>query len=257
MAQSSGRVLFHSEPFVQANQMNLFDHFEMADAKDHWNTVEVGGSTITVLTSGTGGVAQFVPDTDLNDECYLYSNEMFTFQYDRPWACLASFTLNKIGGTANAEALYFGLADNIAADLILDGGADIKATYTGAGWFKPTGSRTWYCLSSHTSTTVRNSDPTQHKTQSTGSKRITLGITGNPVHETETHISFWIDELGGMGLESAHREDRNIAVKQYNRFDAGERMALCFCVKNGVDFASNTVNLDYIGGKFVHSTRDT
>jgi hypothetical protein len=123
-------------------QVELMDHFTNRDTSRFVVTATDAGTAlvgdaangIMVLAASDGTPVD-------NDETYVATPEILRIANGRPYyiACLLQFT----EAATNAANVFFGSMDAVGANAIVDNGAGLKTSFSGAAFFKVDGSRNW------------------------------------------------------------------------------------------------------------------
>lgn len=191
---------------------------------DFWNYTTAGLFTTVVSDSGTvaagdgdGGILVLTPSDGTiadNDEAYVRTtNKIATIKANANLyaAGFVQFT----EAATNAANIFFGWASAIAANTLVDDGAGMLASFSGACIFKVDGSNVWKCISSNGATqTISVSTTTAG-----GSAYQMLEIKVDPIDSTTALISFWcngkqlIDASTGRAI--THRYTYTSAVAMY------------------------------------------
>lgn len=130
----------------------FFEDFDHIVTADRWTVTASDGGGITV-GDAAGGIATLSPsDTTVadNDEVYLHTTaELYKLVADKPLDFAARIQFSE-ANTDDANVAV-GLADAVAADLIVDNGG-IKTTMDGAVIFKKDGETAWRFITSNATT---------------------------------------------------------------------------------------------------------
>lgn len=132
---------------------------------DLWNTTLDSSSTATILQAGGGGL-QLLATVD-NDNAQISStNEIASFESDGLFEFEAT-----IKADLNADGLgafFVGLADDDATDFIVDGGANVKTTFDGVGFFVADGGSVFQTVYSNGATQDIDTDVSNNEGVSDG-----------------------------------------------------------------------------------------
>lgn len=164
-----------------------------------WTTTATDSGAITVGDTVGGRASMACSDGTVadNDEIYLLSaNEVFLFANDKPVVFEARIQFTE-ANTDDANVAV-GLMNAVAANAIVDDGAGMKASYSGAVIYKVDGGTKWVC---------QNSVGTDRTTTTTtvtagGSAFQTLRIEVRPQASGFYDVVFIID-----GVEAAKHKD--------------------------------------------------
>lgn len=231
-------VLKHNPRLDRLDQIEIFDHFEWYITAHQFTTtvsdsgtVAVGDAAggINVLTPSDGSVAD-------NDEAYLYTaNEVFLLAANKKiyGATYLKFT----EANTNAANQCFGFANAFGANLLVDDGAGLKTSFSGAFIYKVDGSLFWKCVSSvGTSQTVTTST-----TSSSSSSYQLLEIIGDDDYAAGN--SKFTFKVNGNFL----RDSNGAVIRHTVAYASATEMQMGFGVKNGSG-SLETLNVDWVYG---------
>ncbi|AMV27555.1 hypothetical protein VT84_24350 [Gemmata sp. SH-PL17] len=125
----------------------VYDEFGWYISPHQWTSVLTDSGT--AVAGGVGGVLTLTNSDGTvadNDEAYVYSTvAMFQPAANKPLyaEALVSFTEANV----SAANVAFGLASSVAADLIADNGAGLRASGTVVAIYKVDGETVWRCVS--------------------------------------------------------------------------------------------------------------
>lgn len=175
----------------------IVDDFYAKDT-NIWTTTATDSGTVTVADA-VGGVAPLVPSDGTvadNDEVYLLTKEVFKIAAGKPLqaSCRIQFTE---ANTDDAN-VAFGLMDAVAANSIVDNGAGLKTSFSGACFYKVDGGTRWQVIYSDGATqTTADLSATNSLTKSAqsagGASYQTLQIDIIPKTSTLVDVVFSID----------------------------------------------------------------
>ena len=223
------------------------DHFFGLDG-NVWNTIQSdSNATVAIDADGVGGVVQLAVTTADNQECYLYTNEIFKIADGKPIMVVAR--LQYTDAATNAANVVFGLADGVAGDLIPDSGG-IKTTFTGAVIGTTEGETRWKLHANNGGTT----DVTELDYTAGGTSYQTLALHIDPISATRFTVTPMIDTSGSNALLQGRQYDVNPRVplvKTELSYSSPTEMALVIGLKNSgahtqtlnVDLAAFALNL--------------
>lgn len=175
-----------------------FQGFLTATSTDKYSVVTAVDGTVLQNDAAPGGVAiKSAAATAGNEDCYLArESESFLFAANKPLHFRARVQATE--DDTNQNNLYVGLADAVAADLLVNDGAGPKTSGSMLGFFKVDGGLNWNVIVSIGSTqtkvelTAANSyDKTAHV--GSGSADQTLEIEFLPKTSTKADVIFKID----------------------------------------------------------------
>lgn len=221
----------------KARTMGFLDDFEWYVTAHRWTTVVSDSGTVAVGDSSKGIIVLTPSDGSVadNDEAYLKStNEVFLIANNKPiWGeCYLQFT-ETTSGVYNA---FFGFMDAIAANTLVDDGAGMKTTFSGAAIYKVDGGTTWKCVSSKSTTqTISTSNTTAG-----GSSYQKLAIHINPVSSTVAEVSFFVDDA--VLIDSTTLKP----IKHTMTYTSATEMQVGAGCKLGAATNNDTLNIDYI-----------
>lgn len=174
-----------------------FDEFVTGD-KFTDTSADTGAAVAN--TDAAGGVVTLTTGGTDNNECYLLSTkELFLIAQDKP--ILASARLKFSEANTDDANVAFGLMNAVAANSILDDGAGLQASYSGAAFYKVDGGTNWKVEASIATTrygaaelTAANSlDKVAHVAASTAYQWLDIEII--PFSSTQAKVNFYIDEV--------------------------------------------------------------
>lgn len=207
--------------------------------------------TATLTDSGTanagdviGGQVQLVPSDGTvadNDEAYIAtSKQTFKIQAGKPLKC--GVRLQFTEAATNAANVAFGFMDSVAANAIVDNGAGLKTSFSGAGIYKVDGSSLWECIYSDGATQTKSGQLTASNVLNSsklaqsagGSSFVTLEIALMPFSASKLSVEFMIN--GVCVYKMMERTYANAA-----------QMSLWAGAKNG-SANNEAINIDWIYG---------
>lgn len=221
----------------ERDQYGFFDDFLWFISPHLWTsiptdtgTVAVGDAVkgIAVLTPSDGTVAD-------NDQVLLKStNETFKFLADKPINFEASIQFTE-ANTDDANVAV-GLANGVAAELLVDDGAGIKTSGSILAIYKVDGGTVWKVISSCNATqTISTSTTTAG-----GSSYQRLAIKWQPVGSAYSEATFFVD-----GVQLLDSTTLKPIVHRFDYSDSPTEMQAFATVKNGGGNLE-TLNLDYM-----------
>lgn len=225
------------EKFYNAGVWSDFDHMVDGDA---FNILDAdSGATVVHDADYVGGGVVLTTGTTDNNECALFSNELFKFIADRP----ILFGARASWAEANTDDLNIaiGLMDGVAANAMLDNGAGMKASFSGAVIYKKDGDTLWSVRSSIGSTYTDTE--TQHASNGGGNQ--TFAIQVMPKTSTEIDIVFWHDGQGGSNLQPM-LDARGNVIKHTVTLGSPTEMAAAVYAKCG-STSSEVITVDFLG----------
>lgn len=139
----------------ESDNFVVFDHFlSEALANLTYTTLATDSGTATVGDEA-GGVITLAPSDGTvadNDEVAVHTiNEVFLVANGKPISAKCRMKYSE-ANTDDAN-IFFGFANAIAADLLLDNGAGPKTSGNVIGLYKVDGGTVWRCVTRHSTTT--------------------------------------------------------------------------------------------------------
>lgn len=190
---------------------------------------------VMVLTPSDGTVAD-------NDEVYLASaNELFLFAADKPFIgrCRLKF-VETASGVYNA---FFGFANAIAANTLVDDGGGMRASGSIAAIYKVDGETVWRCVTRNNGTVTVS----QSSTTAGGTSYQELEIEVVPFTSTQVHVVFRVD---GVPLKDA---TTGLPIVHTVTVASATEMSIGAGAKLGATTNNDTLNIDYIGFAAIRS----
>lgn len=226
------------EPLKNRRTFGFFDDFEWFVSVHRWTktVADVAGGVGIAVADGAAGLLTVSPeDSTDEDEVYLASTyEVFKFANDKSgtWECRLKFA----EANTNKLNIFFGVVDAIGANTLVDAGAGMKTSYSGAVFFKQDGQTLWSVQSSlsttQTTTQLTAANSKDGKAHTAGSTAYqTLRIDFTPITTTNGDLDFWLDGV-------------LVAKHDYVYTNATE-MQVGLGVKNGSTTAE-TATVDYV-----------
>jgi len=212
-----------------------FDEFVSADK--FTDTSSDSGAAVANI-DGAGGLVTLTTGATDNNEVYLLSTkEIFLFADGKPLegACRLSYTE---AATDDAN-VAFGFMNAVGADSILDNGAGLKSSYSGATFHKRDGATVWRVETSIGTTRTGATELTAltsldkiAKTPGGGSYQW-LEISVVPFSSTQARADFFIDNIHVQSIIFT--------------YTSATEMNLFVAAKAG-DSNSEVITVDYLGG---------
>jgi hypothetical protein len=212
------------------------DFEEFVSGDKFTDTSADAGATIAA-SDAAGGVAVLTTGAVDNNEAYLLStSEIFLIALDKP--ILASCRLKYSEANTNAANVAFGLMNAVAANSIVDNGAGLQSSYSGATFYKVDGGLNWKVEASVATTrygavelTAANSlDKVAKVAASTAYQWLDIEII--PFSSTQAKVNFYIDEVLVQSVTMT--------------YTSATEMMVFVGVKAGSG-SSEVVNVDYLG----------
>lgn len=195
-------------------------------------TAAVGdvASGILTLTPSDGSVGD-------NDEAYTHTtNALMLFANNNPLVAEALVQFTE--AATNKANAFFGIADSIGANTLVDDGGGIKTSFSGAAIYKVDGGTVWKTVSSLGSTQTI----TTSTTTAGGSAYQCLRIEAKPISSTILELAYFVD---GLQLLNAAVPGRPQPIKDYVTYTSAVAMQIGAGVKNG-STDQQTLLIDYI-----------
>lgn len=130
------------EYLMREQTFGVWSHFDEFVSGDKFTDTSTDtGAAVANVDAAGGAVTLTTGGTD-NNECYLLSTkELFLFAQNKPMhaACRLKYTE---ANTDDAN-VAFGFMNAVGADSVLDDGAGLKSSYSGATFFKVDGQTKW------------------------------------------------------------------------------------------------------------------
>lgn len=179
----------------------FFDDFSEYVSGDLWTLVATDSGTAT-LQDAANGILQLAPSDGTvadNDEVYLKTTkEIFKIADDAP--LLFESRVQYTEANTDDANVAMGFADAIAANSIVDNGAGVDTSFSGAMFYKVDGGTNWKVIYSDGATqndvelTAANSLDGTAQTAG-GASYATFRIEIRPVTSTKVDVLFWIDSV--------------------------------------------------------------
>lgn len=220
-----------------------FDNY--VDAGRWTKVVTDSGSVAALVTTGAdNGVLAIIPSDGSvadNDEAYVHST-------NSPFLITANRMIQAEAGVQYAEAstnhanVFFGIMDAIAANTLVDDGAGMKASYSGAAIFKVDGGTVWKCECAIGAV----KQTTASAIAAGGAALVRLRIEIRGLTSTTAEVTYWYDN--GSGIQQFLDPTQIVAtpIKHIITFTGAVQMQVGAGQKNGVATAVETLNVDYV-----------
>lgn len=230
------RNLKFPEALRDADQYGFYDDFEWFVTAHRFTSVITDLGSASVGDSAGGILALVASDGAVadNDETYIRSTaEIFKFGVER--VIFGECRLQYTEANTDDANVFFGFADAIAADTLVDNGAGMKASFSGACIYKVDGGTVWRVVTSNGATqTISTSTRTAG-----GASYQTLRIVMKEVDGTNMEVTFYVDNLPLVDATSRRPIKHNVAIASATEMHVGAG------VKNGFTNLE-TLNIDYI-----------
>jgi hypothetical protein len=178
----------------------VWSDFDTFVSGDEFTDTSADAAATIASSDAAGGVVVLTTGGVDNNEAYLLSTkELFLIANDKP--ILASCRLKYSEANTDDANVAFGLMNAVAANSIVDDGAGLQSSYSGATFFKVDGGTNWKVEASLATTrtgaaelTATNSlDKVAHVAASTAYQWLEIEII--PFNTTQAKANFWIDEV--------------------------------------------------------------
>lgn len=212
------------------------DHYTSGGGEGFTSVTE-GSATIAAGDAAFGIVTMSGVDSTNNLEIYLkQTRELFLFAANKPFSieCRIQYT----EANTSAMNLAFGVANAVAADLLIDDGGGMRASGSLAAIYKVDGGTVWKTCSQISST---QNISTSTKTAG-GSTYQVLRIDVMPVSSTIAEVTYFVDDV--QLLLSTGRPGQNL-IKDQLTYTGATEMQLFVGMKQG-STSPETVLIDYI-----------
>lgn len=228
--------LVKPHPFaVDPWYFHIFSDFTNEDQLD-----AIGVDTITdvgtvTIGDAVGGILALVPSDATvvdNDEAYFATpNEVFKFAAGKPLFAVAYLQFSE--AATNAANVAFGVANAVAADLLVDNGAGLRVTGSYAALVKVDGETVWRCISRNGSTL----NSTTSATTAGGSAYQHLEIEVVDRDSLNCTVVFKVDR-------HYCRDTNGVIIKHTLPLASATEMQMFVGVKNG-SASLETLNVDW------------
>lgn len=227
------KLLELADPLKLRREFGFFDDFEWLITLHRWTTLVADSGTSVAVADAAGGVVQLTTGaTDNNEALIKTASEIFLFAADKP----AVYEARAKWTEANTDDanVALGWADAVGANTMVDDGAGMKASYSGAVFYKVDGGTTWNFQTSlgATRTTTALVDASNSGAYQT--LRIEAREQGNVIE-----LVPWID--GRQCVDATYGRP----VKHYITLGSPTEMQAFAYVKAG-GANSEVLNVDYV-----------
>lgn len=226
--------------FLKAKLQNVIDDdFNWYVTAHQWITTATDSGTVAASDAVNGIIVLTPSDGTVtnNDEAYLSTNqEVFKFGDGKTLVgeCRLQFT----EGNTDDVNVFFGFADAIGANTLVDDGAGLKTSFSGAAIYKVDGGTVWKCVSSiGTTQTISTSTTTS---SSSSYQRLKIECLPAPTGGSTMEIAFYVDGKPLIDSTTNKRIKHTVTTTSATEMDVG-------CgIKNGADTTAEALNVDYI-----------
>jgi hypothetical protein len=232
-------VLRHCPILDRVDQIEIFDHFTWYITAHQFTTVASDSGSVAVGDAAGGVVVVSPSDGSVanNDESYIRSaNECFLLAANKKiyGACYLKFTEANVDD-AN---IFFGFANAISADTLVDDGGGLKTSFSGAAIYKVDGGTVWKCVSSVGSTQTI----TTSTTSSSSSSYQLLEIEGND--DPALGCTRFVFKVDGRYL----RDSNGQVIRHAVAYGSATEMHIGAGAKNGADNGHEVLSIDWMYG---------
>ncbi len=224
------------DAFKLRRTVGIFDDFLWAITAHQWTTLVADGGSVAVGDAANGVVVLTTGGTDNNEVALKTTAEVFKVLADKP--LMAECKLKYTEANTDDANIYFGFADALGADMMVDNGAGPKVSYSGAGFYKVDGGTAWKVITSLGTTQQISTTAIVPG----GGVWQTLKVEVRMVDATQAEATFWIDDqqcLDAVTLKP---------IKHVFTYTSATEMQLGWAVKAGGSNAE-VVNVDYVGAE--------
>lgn len=224
------------ELHVSRRNYGFFEDFQEFVSGDLFTDTSGDTGAAVANIDGAGGQVTLTTGGTDNNECYLLTTkELFLFAANKP--LIFEGRLKYSEANTDDANVALGFMNAVGADSILDDGAGLKASYSGAVFFKVDGGTNWKVETSIATTrtgtvelTALNSLDKVAKAAGGGSFQ-TFRIEVLPISSTRAEATFYIDGVLVQKIEFTYTS-------------ATEMMAFVAAKAGGAN--SEVVTVDYI-----------
>jgi hypothetical protein len=213
----------------------------LGDAASSVTFNDAAGGTVNLITGGTN-----------EDEIYIATPlETFLTVANKPIEIGAR--VSYVEAATNVANICFGLAQEAAADLLVDAGAGLATTLDGALFYKVDGGARWQVGSSNATTQTTTDTQTICNTMSAGEFH-NLKMYVRPISSTEAEVTFHVDSTGAADFAQCRRygaNPREPHIKHTLTLSGLAEMHLVLGAKAG-SAAAETLVVDYV---YAYQTR--
>jgi hypothetical protein len=216
-------------------QNRIFDDFNAFNTGDLWTDTSGDTGASVAASDARGGIAVITTGATDNNEAYLLSTkEIFLIGASKP--IYVECSLQFAEANTDDANVAFGLMNAVGADSIVDDGAGLKTSFSGACFYKVDGGTVWKFITSiGTTNTITNTTITAG-----GSAYQRLAIEIMPINSTTALAYPRID--GQQCVDS----NGNLIVHSITFASATEMQIFVGAKAGGAN--SEVVNVDWIGG---------
>lgn len=216
--------------FDHTHQSDFFDDFHVLDVTNTWvDTSADAGAAPALQVTGDTAVTLTTGAVD-NNECLLATKMTWDIVASRPllWEARAKCP----EAATNAANYFLGMCSvGQTADVLVDNGAGMVASFSGFGFYKVDGSTSWKWTSSVAATRYPTTDQTCSIT--TGSGYYSFRVEVRPISSTQAEIAPMIDSNGGNNYSQLRDSTTGALIKSILTYTSYAPAYSTFDVKAG------------------------
>jgi len=231
-------ALINKPDSIEKRRLAFFieDDFEGFNTGDTWTSVVADAGTSAAATDAAGGVLALGTAATDNNEAYVKTTkEVFKIAANKTIEGQVRVQFSE-ANTDDAN-VFAGFADAIGANTLVDDGAGMKTSFSGAVFFKVDGGTKWKVLSSISTTQTSNTTDVT----AGGSSYQLLTIRIVPISSTEADVTFFVDD------QQCRDNTTGELINHRITYTGATEMQLGWGVKAGGANAE-TLNIDYVTG---------
>lgn len=219
------------------------DDFDTYSSGGRWtSTLSDSGSIAVLATTGDNGQIAVIPSDGSvgdNDESYFATtNSIFKIIANRMLQLEADVQFAEANTSAANVCVCF--ADAIGANLMVDNGAGMKTSFSGAAIYKVDGETVWRCVCSLSTT----QQITKTGVTAGGTAFMRLKIEIRALDATLAEVTYWYDDGSGMRQFLDPTQKVATPIKHIFTYTGAVAMMAGGGCKNG-STSLETVNVDY------------
>lgn len=243
------KLIEFPDPYRNRRQHTIWDDFHWFISPHMWTVTATDAGVTTPLDAANGVVQFFASDGTVadNDEIYVKTtNEVFKLADDKPLTIEARLKFTELN-VDDANVVLVGVADAVAANTIVDDGAGLKTSFSGAAIYKVDGSNVWKCVSSVGATQTISTSGKSSISTGYQSGRIEF----KPLTAALCQVTFFVDNGDGTGWDLL-RDANGVPIIHTIDMTSTTEMNLFVGVKNGFTTgAGESILVDYMFGTAV------
>lgn len=220
--------------YVEKDTYGFFEDFDWLISPHLWTTTLTDSGSATVA-NGTCGIVPLLPSDGSvadNDETYLgTTNAPVTFADGKPAFC--EFLVQFSEANTDDANVFVGFSSSISANILVDDGAGMATSFSGACIYKVDGGTVWKCITSNGSTqTISTSTTTAG-----GSSYQRLRIEVMDFNSTTAEVVFYVNNV-------PLKDSNGIVISHKILYSGLSACKVAMGVKNG-GANQETFNVDY------------